>query len=57
MNTNTNAASYNGRGGTEDICSKAIESVRERWPTSDGIEAGMAGNKRQGPAPLLDLTR
>jgi len=46
MNANTNAASYNRRGGTEDIYSKAIESAKGRRPTSDSVEADMASNKR-----------
>jgi len=45
-NANTNTASYNGRGRIEDIYSKAIKSARGQWPTSDGIEADMASNKR-----------
>jgi hypothetical protein len=45
-NANTNTASYNRRGRTEDVCGKAIESARGRWPTSDGVEVDMAGNKR-----------
>ena len=46
INASTNIASYNGRGGTEYICSKAIESTRGRWPTSNSIEADMAKNKK-----------
>jgi len=45
MNANTNAASYNGRGGIEDVCGKAIESARGRRPTSNSVEANMASNK------------
>ena len=57
MNINTNAASYNGRGGTEYICNKAMESIKGRWPISNSIEADIARNKRQGPTPLLNFTR
>ena len=28
MNANTNTAFYNGKCGTENVCNKAIESVR-----------------------------
>jgi hypothetical protein len=45
-NANTNTASYNRRGRTEDICSKAIESARGRRPTSNSVEVDIAGNKR-----------
>ena len=38
--------SYNGRGGTKYIYSKAMESARGRWPISDSIEADIARNKK-----------
>ena len=57
MNINTNATSYNGRGGMEYIYNKAIKSARGQQPTSNSIKADMAGNKKQGSVSLLNLIR
>ena len=57
ININTNVASYNGRGGTEYIYSKAMESTKGQQPTSNSIKVDIAKNKRQGPVSLLNLTR
>ena len=46
INTNTNTASYNKRGGIEYIYSKAIKSIKGQWPISNSMEADIARNKK-----------